>query len=551
MSFTSFAFLIFVAAVVIVYYVVPKNYRWIVLLVASYTYYLEASAKSFVFILFTTIVTYYGARYIEDAENKHKQYLADNKGEITKEEKKASKEAAAKRKKRMLTLILILDFGILVCLKYFRYYIDALGIEAFSAITGTVLIPLGISFYTFQSAGYLFDVYRGKVGADRSLPKFALFTSFFPQIVQGPIPRYDQLAGQLYEGHDFRYKNLAHGAQLMLWGFFKKLVIADRIGTLVGEVYINYDQYSGWPVILAMFGYAIQLYMDFSGGVDIARGVARCMGIDMARNFRRPYFAIDLTDFWRRWHISLSFWTRDYIFFAVAMSRPIGRFGKKCRKVLGDRVGKLIPVFIGQILVFLTIGMLHGAELKYIAYGLYNAAIIITGMLLEPYFVKWLEKLHINREGKAWTVFRMVRTFCIVSFGRIFSNGQSFKASIHMMRSIFRPYHGKFITAFTAFALTKWDYVVLFFAILIVFFVSVIQERRYNYKKAHEGGGAQIIAMVGQGAGKETDAEMREFIDEKATIIRWILYIALFLIVLQFGVYGPSYDPTVFIYREF
>ncbi|MDO4177435.1 MAG: MBOAT family protein, partial [Bacillota bacterium] len=486
MSFTSFAFLIFVAITVILYYLVPKKYRWVVLLAASYFYYLEASAKSFVFILCTTIITFFAARLIEKAEMTHKDYLAANKGQLTLEQKKASKETAGKTKKKWLIISLVIDFGILICLKYFRYYLGALGIGIFAS--SGVLIPLGISFYTFQSAGYLFDVYRGKTKADDNIAKFALFTSFFPQIIQGPIPRYDQLAGQLYEGHDFRYKNLAHGAQLMLWGFFKKLVIADRIGTLVGEVYINWQDYSGWPVIVAMFGYAIQLYMDFSGGVDIARGVARCMGIDMARNFRRPYFAIDLTDFWRRWHISLSFWTRDYIFFAVAMSKPIGKFGRKCRKVLGDRVGKLIPVFIGQICVFLIIGMWHGAELRYIAYGMYNAAIIISGMLLEPYFVKWLEKLHINREGKGWTVFRMIRTFCIVSFGRIFSNGQSFKACIHMMKSIFRPYRGGFMTAFSAFALTKWDYVVLFFACVIVFCVSVVQERRYNYKKAHDGG---------------------------------------------------------------
>ena len=550
MSFTSFAFLIFVGVVVLAYYLTPKKYRWVTLLAASYFYYLNASAKSFVFILFTTIVTFYAARYIDKADTAQKEYIAAHKAELSREEKKAYKESVGKKKKRILTLALVLDFGILVCLKYFRYYLGALGVEMFAG-TGGILIPLGISFYTFQSAGYLFDVYRTKVPADTNIAKFALFTSFFPQIVQGPIPRYDQLAGQLYEGHDFRYKNLAHGAQLMLWGFFKKLVIADRIGTLVGEVYINWDQYSGWPVIIAMFGYAIQLYMDFSGGVDIARGVARCMGIDMARNFRRPYFAVDLTDFWRRWHLSLRFWTRDYIFFAVAMSKPIGRFGKKCRQVLGDRIGKLIPVFIGQICVFMIIGLWHGAELRYIAYGLYNAAIIITGMCLEPYFVKWLEKLHIKREGKPFTVFRILRTFCVVSFGRIFSNGQSFKASIHMMASIFRPYQGSFLTAYTAFALTKWDYVVLFFGCLTVFCVSVIQERRYNYKKAHEGGGAQIIAMVGAGSGKETDAEMREWIDGKATLIRWALYLALFLAVLLLGVYGPSYDPTVFIYREF
>ena len=550
MSFTSFAFLCFVCIVVLVYYLVPKNYRWIVLLVASYFYYLEASSKTFVFILFTTVVTFYGARYIQKTDDEQKRTIREREG-LSRDEKREIKNRATGKKKRILALVLILDFGILVCLKYFRYYFEALGFELFSGITGSVLIPLGISFYTFQSAGYLFDVYRGKVSADTNLPKFALFISFFPQIIQGPIPRYDQLAGQLYEGHDLRYRNLAHGAQLMLWGFFKKLVIADRIASPVGEVFTNYDQYSGWPVIIGMFAYAIQLYMDFSGGVDIARGVGRCMGIDMARNFRRPYFAVDLTDFWRRWHISLSFWTRDYIFFAVAMSKPIGRFGKKCRNIVGDRVGKLIPVFIGQICVFLIIGMWHGAELKYIAYGLYNATIIITGMILEPYFVRWLEKLHINREGRGWTLFRIIRTFCIVSFGRIFSNGQSFRASIHMMRSIFRPYHGSVLTVFQAFALTKWDYAVLFVACLTVFCVSIIQEKRYNDKKAKESGGAQIIASVAQKAGKETDAEMRELIDEKATLIRWAIYLALFLAVLILGVYGPSYDPTVFIYREF
>ena len=182
MSFTSFAFLIFVGAVVIVYYLTPEKYRWITLLVASYAYYLEASAKSFVFILLTTLVTFYGARFIDKTENTLRLFLAENKGSLSREEKKAHKEAAGKKKKRILTLVLILDFGVLVCLKYFRYYIEALGFDAFSSGTGEILIPLGISFYTFQSAGYLFDVYRGKISADTNLPKFALFISFFPQI---------------------------------------------------------------------------------------------------------------------------------------------------------------------------------------------------------------------------------------------------------------------------------------------------------------------------------------------------------------------------------
>ena len=548
MAFTSFAFLVFVCCVVAAYYITPAKYRWVVLLAASYGYYLQASAKSFVFIVTTTIVTFYAAILIDKENQEQKRYLAENKASLSRDEKKAYKESIAKRKKRILTLGLIIDFGILILLKYFRYYFDVLGIGLFK---GDVLIPLGISFYTFQSTGYLIDVYRNKYAADRHLAKFALFVSFFPQIIQGPIARHDQLAAQLYEGHRFRYENLAHGAQLMLWGFFKKLVIADRIGLLVGEVFVDWDQYTGWPVLLGMLGYSIQLYMDFSGGVDIARGVAQLMGIDMARNFRRPYFGDSLEEFWHRWHISLSFWTRDYIFFTVALSKPIGELGKKARKVFGDRVGKMIPVFIGNYLVFLCIGMWQGGELQNICYGLYNATVICLSDLLEPYFVRWHKALHINREGRSWKVFAMIRTYFIVAFGRLFSNGASMRASLHMIKSLFIPYTGGFFTAYKAFELTKYDYLVLVVAISVVFLVSLKQEKLYNAKLAKSGSGGGIIEMAGNDEGAGTDAEMREYIDSKSMLVRWALYLALFLAVLILGMYGPVYDASVFIYREF
>ncbi|MBR0469111.1 MAG: MBOAT family protein [Mogibacterium sp.] len=548
MSFTSFAFLIFVGVLVLIYYATPARYRWVVLLLASYGYYLQASAKSFAFILLTTVVTFYGALFIDKENSAQKAYLAENKATLSRDEKKAYKEAVAKRKKRILVLVLVIDFGILILLKYFRYYLDVLGIGLFK---GDVLIPLGISFYTFQSTGYLIDVYRAKYGADKHLAKFALFVSFFPQIVQGPIARHDQLAAQLYEGHKFRYENLAHGAQLMLWGFFKKLVIADRIGLLVGEVFVDWDQYTGWPVVLAMLCYSIQLYMDFSGGVDIARGVAQTMGIDMTRNFRRPYFGDSLEEFWHRWHISLSFWTRDYIFFTVALSKPIGELGKKARKVFGDRIGKMVPVFIGNYLVFLCIGMWQGGELQNVAYGLYNATVICLADIMAPYFVSWKKALHIKDGSKGWHVFAMIRTYFIVSFGRLFSNGASMKASLHMIKSLFIPYKGGFMTAYKGFELTKYDYLVLAVAIAVVFVVSLKQEQLYNAKMAKKGAGGGIIEMAGDDEGAGTDAEMREYIDKKSMLIRWAIYLLLFSAVLILGVYGPGYDASVFIYREF
>ena len=549
MAFTSFAFLLFVAAVTIIYYLAPKDYRWIVLLLASYGYYLQASPKSFAFIVTTTIVTFYGAIFIDKFDKEQKAYIAEHKAELSRDERKAVKEAANKKKKRVLAVVLIFVFGILAVLKYFRYYLEVVGINLFK---GDILIPLGISFYTFQSAAYLIDVYRGKYDADKHLAKFALFVSFFPQLVQGPIARHDQLAHQLYVGHDFRYNNLAHGAQLILWGFFKKLVIADRISLLVGEVFTDWDQYSGWPVILAALCYSIQLYMDFSGGIDIARGVAQLMGIDMARNFRRPYFGDSLEEFWHRWHISLAFWTRDYIFFTVALSKPIGNLGKKARKVFGDRIGKMVPVFIGNYLVFLCIGMWQGGELQNVCYGLYNATVICLADILAPYFISWKKALHIKDASRGWHIFAMVRTYCIVAFGRIFSNGQSFKASIHMIKSLFVPFTGSVMKMYKEFGLTKYDYLVLAVAIFVVFCVSLKQEKMYNAKMAASGNaGAGIIEMAGDDEGAGTDAEMREYIDSKNMLIRWALYLLLFTAVLLFGIYGPGYDPSVFIYREF
>ncbi|MGX8773436.1 MAG: MBOAT family O-acyltransferase, partial [Bacillota bacterium] len=344
MAFTSLYFLIFAAVVVCVYYVFPIKLRWVWLLAASYAFYLISSPRTFIFVFLTTIVTFLGGLYIGRCNREHRDYIEENKDSLSREDKKELKAASQKRKRRMVALILILDFGVLAVLKYFRYYLQALGLFE----TGSILIPLGISFYTFQSAAYIFDLYRNKIEPDRNIGQFALFTAFFPQIIQGPISRYDQLAWQLYEGHSFRFRNLTHGAELMLWGFFKKLVIADRAAVLVNEVFGNHADYTGGAVFMALLFYMIQIYADFSGGIDIARGLAQCMGIDMTHNFIRPYFAHDLSEFWNRWHVSLSHWCRDYIFYPVAMSKLFGRAGKSLRSTFGDRIGKLFPVIIAQ-----------------------------------------------------------------------------------------------------------------------------------------------------------------------------------------------------------
>ena len=530
MAFTSLYFLIFALVTVCVYYITPVGWRWVVLLAASYAFYLLSSPKTFIFLLLTTAITFLGGMYIGNCNSKHKAYMDVHKQEMSKEEKKAAKAASQSRKRKMVALILILDFGILAVLKYCRYYLQVAGIFD----TGSLLIPLGISFYTFQSAAYIFDLYRNKIEPDRNIAKFALFTSFFPQIIQGPISRHDQLAGQLYEGHRFEYRNLTHGAELILWGFFKKLVIADRAAVLVNEVFGNYTEYTGGAVFMGLLFYMILIYADFSGGIDIARGLAQCMGINMTHNFLRPYFAHDLSEFWNRWHISLSHWCRDYIFYPVAMSKFFGKAGKSLRSVFGDRVGKLFPVIIAQFCTFLTIGLWHGAEFKYIAYGLYNGTVIVLGLLLEPVFGKLLTALHINTKGRFWQGFRIVRTFFVVLAGRVFPKAVSFTAAVSMFFSLFVPNHGTpFAETVMTLGLSGADYLIILTGCIIWLLISIYEEKS-----------ARIIGGVGEEA-------VRNMLDEKPLALRWALLLMCLAMILLLGIYGPGYDASAFIYRGF
>lgn len=530
MAFTSLNFLIFALITVILYYIIPVKWRWLVLLAASYAFYLISSPKTFVFVLLTTAITFAGGVYIGNCNRNHKAYMDEHKGELSRDEKKALKAASQRKKRKMVALILILDFGVLAVLKYFRYYLQAMGLFD----TGSLLIPLGISFYTFQSAAYIFDLYRNKIEADRNIAKFALYTAFFPQIIQGPISRHDQLAHQLYEGHRFDYNNLTYGAQLVLWGFFKKIVIADRVAILVNEVFDNYVDYTGGAIFMALLFYMIQIYADFSGGIDIARGVAQCMGIDMAHNFMRPYFAHDLGEFWNRWHISLSHWCRDYIFYPVAMSKFFGKMGKNLRSVLGDRVGKLFPVIIAQFCTFLTIGLWHGAEFKYIAYGLYNGIVIVSGLLLEPVFKKVLAALHINEKSKGWQGFRLIRTFFIVLAGRVFPKAASFSVAISMFFSMFRLNHGTpFSETLLNLGLTNVDFAIILGCCIVWILISIYEEKCY---RAEGGTGSQAF---------------REMLSRKPLVFRWTLLLLTLAAVLALGIYGPGYDAAAFIYRGF
>ena len=306
MSFFSLTFLIFVLILAALYFLIPGKYQWILLLAGSYVFYIWAGGWRASLFLITTTVTVFAGGLIMD---RIAESYSRNKPEDKKEQKK-QKALIQKKKRVVMVVVLLLNLLILGAVKYAAFVfeqLNALFSAAGSSLTLSIpklLLPLGISFYTFQSLGYLIDVYRGRVKADRNFFQFALFLSYFPQIVQGPISRYGQLAHQLYEAHSFDYARVRSAIMRIMWGFFKKLVIADRIAVIVNEVFGNYSTkgYTGFIVFTGALLYSIQIYADFSAGMDITIGLSEMLGITHTENFRQPFMAKSVAEFWRRWH---------------------------------------------------------------------------------------------------------------------------------------------------------------------------------------------------------------------------------------------------------
>lgn len=296
MSFTTTVYFVFLLIGLVFYYLIPKNYRWTVLLVMSYIYYLSYRLKAVVFILFTTITVYLLGIMLERIQNGADAYLAQNKQVLSREEKKSYKNKIKHKKRIYLVIALLLNFGMLAAIKYSGFAIS--GVNHILRAVGTqkqfslftIAAPIGISFFTFQAMSYIIDIYQGKYACEKNFFKFALFVSFFPQIMQGPIGRYNRLAPTLFEGNSYSLQNIQFGIQRIGWGIFKKLIMADRAGVFVNAAFADSNQFHGMIRIIGLLMYSVQLYMDFSGGIDIVIGSAQMFGVRMDENFRQPYF---------------------------------------------------------------------------------------------------------------------------------------------------------------------------------------------------------------------------------------------------------------------
>lgn len=522
MEITSLVFLAFVGFTCFIYYVIPKKFQWCVLLAASLVFFVSSSALLTIYMLATTGIVYVGARIIQ----RNKDLFAVKNKELSKEDRKKYKAKNKKRQKTLVAIFSVSAIAILVVLKYCNFLGDIV-----NSITGVftsndlipefnILLPLGISYYTLMSVSYIVDVYRGLIVAEKNPLRVLLYVSYFPHIVEGPFDKYKDLDIQFRTPHKFDYDKVRQGAILAMFGFFKKLVIADRIGQFVPSVFDNAN--TGSAIIIGTVLYTFQLYMDFSGCIDIVSGVSELFGIKVAENFRQPFFSKSINEFWRRWHITLGLWLKEYVFYPVTLS---GHF-KKVNQFVKQHINSVtlitfVPAAYSLFFVWFCNGLWHGASIKYIVYGLYYYVLMMVGELLKPLFDRTKSKLHIMNDNKLFGLFQIIRTFVIVNIGMLLFRSADLAE--------FVGYIYKMVTSYSLSELIHthpdiFNLSLILMGLAITFIVGVI---------------------------KEKGIDIRVFLVEHIFILRWSVYLFFIVSTVLFGIYGFAYGEGAAIYAQF
>ncbi len=517
----SIAYVAFLVAVAVVYYILPKKFQWIVLLVASLIFYTLSGAQYIIFILASAGITFFSAKQMAkniDAEAENISMQTDMK--IKKEIRNKIKE----KNKDVLWMGLIVSIGMLLFIKYTQFALENINSLLNIEIPMVDLImPLGLSFYTFILVAYIFDVYREKIKAEDNFFKFFLFVSFFPQISQGPIARYKETSVQFFEKHSFDYQNFCFSAQRILWGFFIKLVLADRIALFVSPIYQNYTEYSWFMVVLASLAYSIQVYADFYSSMEIAIGSAQVFGIKLSENFMRPYFATNMPEFWRRWHISLGTFFKDYVFFPVSINPKLMKFSVNMRKKYGANVSRVLSAIPPIMAVWILTGLWHGSSWKFVAWGLFHGVLIVLSTIFTDPINNLLTKIGVKTQSIDYKIFQMAKVFLLCTIGRVFFRADSFTIAIDIFKHIFTFQSPTPLINLAPVGLASLEYYIIIIAVIMLFIVSLIQE---------------------------THGSVRETISKMNFPIRWIIWLGLIFGVVIFGKYGLGTVP-IFIYNAF
>lgn len=492
MVFNSLHFIIYFIIVTSLYFVLPHNKRWFLLLLSSCYFYMAFVPIYILILAFTIVIDYIAGRMIENAEGK--------------------------RRKMFLIFSLIANIGVLSVFKYYNFI--NLNFSALLNDIGwnnplpnlSILLPIGLSFHTFQAMSYTIEVYRGHQKAEKHFGIYSLYVMFYPQLVAGPIERPQNLLHQFREKHNFDYQRIVDGLKLMLWGFFKKVVIADRLAIAVNQIYSNPQDYQGIHFILVTFFFTIQVYCDFSAYSDIAIGAAKVMGISLMKNFRRPFFASSIAELWQRWHISLTSWFKDYVYI------PLG----------GNRVSKY-RWYLNLFIVFLISGLWHGANWTYIAFGAFHGFYLTFAIITSSFRNKISDMFGFNKFTRLTKIRKIIITFSLFAFSLCLFRSKDF-AEFYYISTHFFDGMGTFLmnlgnssywrSLFSAFGMPESELYIAFATIIILFIVEFFQEKN----------------------------NILEIIKSKPLIVRWSLYYAIIIGILFFGAYNSGQQ---FIYFQF
>ncbi|MBR6880616.1 MAG: MBOAT family protein [Clostridiales bacterium] len=528
MSIVSLPFLIFLLVTMTVFYICPVKFRWGVLLAASICFYVIVGKWIFLPVMIAEALIVWGGSFLIDRRYRAQDWIIKN-GDGDKSFKNGIKKKYKKKCRRILVLTLTAVIGLLVFLKFARYLDEFLS-GLFDMTNGSfiraemLIIPLGISYYTFSMAGYLLDVYWRREEHERNFLRFLLFAIYFPHIIQGPISRYNELGVELKKELRYERTRVAHGMQLMIYGFFKKLVIADRLNMVVSSIYDG-RVHSGSIFVFAVFFDVVQIYTDFSGYMDIVTGASQIFGVTLEKNFDHPFFSKTVTEFWRRWHITLGGWFRDYVYMPVTLSSKMKKLNKFSKKHFPQAVSRFITVFIPVMITWIFMGLWHGTGMPYLIWGLYYGTLICLSELLAPFFRKTNEKLGFRDDSFFFNLFRMARTGLIFAGGRLLTRPGGLKNTKMVLGQIFtdlRPWKF-FDDSIFYYNISSRQLNVVLLAILAVWGVSMLQRK----------------------------GSVCEMLDRQHLIVRWAIIYAAFFAVLIFGVYGPKFDPASFIYMQY
>jgi len=481
-SILSIEFLLLAAGTLILHYLLPLKIRWIALLAGSAAFIWFSGWYSAAHLSAAALVMWGGGLLL----SRHKSRI-------------------------LLAVLLLTDLGAMAFLKYYP------------SLTGAELIlPVGLSYFTFQSAGYLVDVYRRKAEAQKNPLKAWLFIGYFPQLSQGPISTWKELGGQLMTGHRLEPENIVSGFQLMLWGMFKKMVIADRLAATTTAL-LQGEEMPGWFIAGGVILYTIRLYLDFSGGMDVIRGISRMAGIELPENFRRPFFSRSVAEYWRRWHITLGAWFRSYLLYPLTTSRAGIALGKAASRVLGKKTGRTVPTAIATLLVFLLIGVWHTANWNAVIFGAYFGLVMAASTLLEQVWKTMRTTLNLPKNG--WmTPVRLARTWLLVLAAQYFAFTPDPGTGISLMGGTFRNWDFSGFAERMTGVMEVREWIIAGAACLVVLIVDLLCERRKD--------------VCGSLAGTHF-------------WIRWPVLLLLILAIVTFGVYGTGYDGTAFLYTQF